>query len=220
VFIGHFGAGFAAKGAAKKISLGTLFLAAQFIDLLWPTLLLFGVETVKIDPGATAVTPLNFEHYPISHSLLFVFIWAVAFALVFFLIRKNARGALLLGALVVSHWVLDLVVHRPDLPLYPGSTVHVGWNLWSSLAGTLLVEGAIYGAGLYVYFRMTEAVDRQGSWGAWGLACVLAVVYLLNLFGPLPPNVASIAWAGHLQWLFIIWAYWADRHRRPIIINR
>jgi FtsH-binding integral membrane protein len=220
VFIGHFGAGFAAKGAAKKISLGTLFLAAQFIDLLWPTLLLLGVETVKIEPGATAVTPLNFEHYPISHSLLFVFIWAAAFAVVFFLVRKNTLGALLLGALVVSHWLLDLVVHRPDLPLYPGSAVLGGMDLWSSLTGTLLVEGAIYGAGLYVYFRTTESVDRQGSWGAWGLAAVLVIVYLLNLFGPLPPNVTSIAWAGHLQWLFIIWAYWADRHRRPTIINR
>jgi hypothetical protein len=217
MFIGHFGIGFGAKAAANKVSLGTLFLAAQFIDLLWPTLLLLGAEQVAIERGATSVTPLNFVSYPISHSLLFVFIWAGVVAVVFYFLRKNMRGALVLGALVVSHWVLDLIVHRPDLPLYPGSSILAGMNLWSSLAGTLAVECAIFGAGVWIYFTATEAVDRKGVWGLWTLVGLFMLIYITNVLGPPPPDTAMIAWAGQFQWLFVIWAYWVDNHRRPVI---
>lgn len=215
MFIGHFGVGFGAKAAAQKVSLGTLFIAAQFIDLLWPTLLLLGVETVAIEPRADSLTPLNFVHYPISHSLLFVCIWGAALGLVYYLIRKNTRGALVLGALVVSHWVLDLIVHRPDLPLYPGSTVMLGMDLWSSRAGTIAVECLIFAAGVFLYLRATRAEDKVGVWALWSLVALLAIFYFMNLFGPPPPDAGMIAWAGHLQWLFVIWAYWVDNHRRP-----
>src|SRR4051794_16038384 len=120
MFIGHFGLGFAAKRIAPRVSLGTAFLAAQFVDLLWPTFLLMGVESVRIAPGATAVTPLVFEHYPISHSLLAIIGWGVALGAAYALITKNTRGAFVVGALVASHWVLDVIVHVPDLPLMPG----------------------------------------------------------------------------------------------------
>src|SRR5438067_1007509 len=128
MFIGHFGVGFGAKAAAPRVSLGTFFLAAQFIDLLWPALLMLGIERVHINPSGQH-PPLDFVYYPYSHSLLMVCAWAALVAAVHFAIRRNAGGALVLASLVISHWVLDLVVHRPDLPLYPGSTQHVGLGL-------------------------------------------------------------------------------------------
>jgi membrane-bound metal-dependent hydrolase YbcI (DUF457 family) len=122
MFIGHFGVGFGAKKAAPGISLGMLFIAAQFIDLLWPTLLLLGIENVKIEPGITKATPLNFTDYPISHSLLFVIIWGLVVGGIYFLIRKKFKYTVILSLAVISHWFLDLLVHRPDLPLYPGDS--------------------------------------------------------------------------------------------------
>jgi hypothetical protein len=217
MFIGHFGVGFGAKKAAPRVSLGTLFMAAQFIDLLWPTLLLLNLEQVEIAPGNTAVTPLNFTHYPITHSLLMVCVWGALFGLVYWLVRKNGRGAVLLGLCVVSHWVLDLVVHRPDLPIYPGGSQHVGLGLWNSVIGTVIVEGIIYIVGIILYLRTTQAKNRAGSLGFWGLVIFLAIIHIANLTGPPPPSVQMIAWAGQLQWLFVLWAYWVDRNRTVTI---
>jgi hypothetical protein len=216
MFIGHFGVAFGAKRAAPRVSLGTLFLAAQFVDLLWPVLLLLGVERVRIAPGITRVTPLDFEHYPISHSLLAVLGWAVLVGGAHFLLRRERRAALIVAALVLSHWVLDLLMHRPDLPLAPGATVLVGFGAWNSLPLTLLIEVPLFLAGLWVYARATVAKDGQGKWALRGLVAFLLVVHLANLFGPPPPDVAAIAWAGQLQWLLVLWAYWVDRHRSTV----
>lgn len=213
MFIGHFGAGFAAKGVAPRVSLGTAFLAAQFIDLLWPTFLLLGWESVRIVPGATAVTPLVFEHYPLSHSLLAVLLWAPALAGGYALLRKDARSALVLGALVVSHWLLDAIVHVPDLPLAPGSSSVVGLGLWQSKAATLAVEVPLFAFGLWLYARSTRARDAMGRWGLIGLVALLAVIHAGNLFGPPPPDVRSIAWVGQAQWLLVAMGYWVDKHR-------
>ncbi|MFZ2540621.1 MAG: hypothetical protein WAW75_02480 [Gallionella sp.] len=213
MFIGHFGVGFGAKAVAGKTSLGTLLLAAQFIDLLWPTLLLLGIEQVRIVPGATTVTPLLFEHYPVSHSLLAVLGWAIALGTVHFLLRRDRNVALVLGLLVVSHWLLDLIVHQPDLPLYPGSSDKLGLNLWSSLPATLAVEIPLFAIGVWLYARATTPKDPAGKWGWWGLVAFLSLIYAGNLFGPPPPSVVAIAWAGQLQWLLVIWGYWLDRHR-------
>jgi uncharacterized membrane protein YhaH (DUF805 family) len=214
MFVGHFGVGFAGKAAAPRASLGTLFLAAQFIDLLWPTLLLAGLERVEIRPGITRVTPLDFVSYPISHGLLAVVTWGVLFAAVYQVARRYAAGAVTMFAAVVSHWLLDLLTHRPDLPLWPGSDARVGLGLWNSLPATLAVELAIFGGGLALYLRRTKAVDRAGSLALWGLVAFLLVLYAGNLFGSAPPGVEAIAWAGHAQWLLVAWAYWIDRHRR------
>ena len=213
MFIGHFGVGFGAKAVAGKVSLGTLLLAAQFIDLLWPTLLLLGVEQVRIVPGATTVTPLLFEHYPVSHSLLAVLGWAIALGTVHFLLRRDRKVALVLGLLVISHWLLDVIVHQPDLPLYPGSQAMMGLNLWSSLPATLAVEVPLFAIGVWLYARATTPKDSAGKWGLWALVVFLALVYAGNLFGPPPPGVVAIAWIGQLQWLLVIWGYWLDRHR-------
>jgi hypothetical protein len=213
MFIGHFGVAFAAKRLAPRVSLGTAFLAAQFVDLLWPTFLLLGVESVRIAPGATAVTPLIFDHYPVSHSLVAVIGWGLALGAIHALTRRNLRGALIVGALVVSHWALDAVVHVPDLPLAPGLDTLVGLGLWQSKAATLAVEIPIFAAGLWLYARSTRAKDKTGNYGLIGLAAFLVLVHLGNLAGPPPPDVTAIAWIGQAQWLLVAWAYWVDAHR-------
>jgi hypothetical protein len=214
MFLGHFGVGFGAKAAAPKTSLGTLFLAAQFIDLLLPTLVLVGLESVAIAPGITRVTPLDFTHYPISHSLLAVLIWGVGFGAVYYLLRRYPRGAWVCGLAVVSHWLLDLVVHRPDLQLAPGLPVLVGLGLWNSLPITLIVELGIFVIGVGLYVRTTAAIDRVGSIALWSLVGFLLLVYFGGVFGEPPPNAAAFAWVGQAQWLLVVWGYWIDRHRR------
>ena len=213
MFIGHFGVGFGLKQAAPKVSLGTLFLAVQFVDLLWSTFLLLGIERVEIAPGITDVVPLSFIQHPISHSLLSVIVWSVCFAAVYWLIRKHAVGAWVCGAAVVSHWILDLIVHQPDLPLLPIGGPVVGFGLWNSLAGTVIVESLVFVAGVWLYCRRTTARDRMGSFALWGLIVFLVLIYLGNLFGPRPASVTTVAWAGQAQWMLILWAYWIDRHR-------
>lgn len=216
MFIGHFAVGLGAKSLTPKVSLGTLFLSVQLVDLMWPTLLLLGVEHVKIAPGITAVTPLDFVHYPVTHSLLMVLVWGGLFGLMYWFIKKDTRAAIILGSLVLSHWLLDLIVHRPDLPLYPGGDTRLGFGLWNSWAGTIIVESLLFVAGLYYYVKTTKAKDRTGTYAFWGLAAFMAVIYVANLMGPPPPNETAIAWAGHAQWLLVIWAYWLDRHREAV----
>ena len=213
MFVGHFGVGFGAKAAAPRASLGTLVLAAQFVDLLWPTLLLLGLERVEIRPGITRVTPLDFVSYPISHGLLAAAAWGLLFAGVYRLARKYVAGAVTMFAAVVSHWLLDLLTHRPDLPLWPGSDAKVGLGLWNSLGGTLAVELALFAAGVFLYVRTTKPLDRAGSLALWGLVAFLLLIYAGNLFGSAPPGVEAIAWAGQAQWLLVAWAYGVDRHR-------
>ena len=213
MFLGHFGIGFGAKRFAPRTSLGTLFLAAQFIDLLWPSLLLMNLERVAIVPGITTVTPLDFTHYPWSHSLLIVVVWGAAFGVVYYLVKRYRVGAWVCGLAVISHWLLDLVVHRPDLPLLPSGEYRAGFGLWSSLTATLVVELAVFAVGVVLYLRTTTAKDRIGSIGLWSLVGFLVLVYAGNLFGAPPPSVRAIAWLGQAQWLIIVWGYWIDRHR-------
>ena len=213
MFIGHFAAAFAAKRAAPRASLGALFAAAQLPDLLWPLFLLAGWERVRIAPGDTAFTPLAFEHYPWSHSLATVAGWAALFGGGYLLATRDRRGALVVAALVVSHWVLDAVTHRPDLPLTPGGASRVGLGLWNSVPTTIVVEALLFAAGLAVYARRTEARDRVGGAGLWALAGTLLLIYLGNVFGPPPPAVTPIAWAGLGIWLLVAWGEWVDRHR-------
>lgn len=213
MFIGHFGTGFAAKKIDKKPSLGTLLFAAQFLDLLWPVLVLLGIEQVKIEPGNTALTPLNFVSYPISHSLLGAFVWSMLFGLIYFLIRKNYKSSIVLSILVMSHWVLDLITHRPDLQLIPWSEVRVGFGLWNSPVVEIVIESLIFIIGAYFYVTSTQAKNKKGEFGMWGLLIFLAVIYLMNLVGSAPPSVNAIAFVGLFQWLLIAWGYWIDANR-------
>ncbi len=140
----------------------------------------------------------------------------IAVGVVYWMLRKDLNGAVLLGLLVLSHWMLDAIVHQPDLPLYPGNSPVVGLNLWSSLSATLVVETSIFIAGAWLYARSTKALDPTGKWGFRALVLSLAAIYAGNLFGPPPPSVPAIAWAGQLQWMFVLWGYWLDKHRRHI----
>jgi membrane-bound metal-dependent hydrolase YbcI (DUF457 family) len=216
MFIGHFGVGFAAKRVAPRMSLGTAFFAAQWLDLLWPTLLLLGIETVRIVPGATAVTPLIFEHYPVSHSLVAVIAWGLVLGAVYFIVKNEKRNALVVALLVISHWVLDAVVHIPDLPIAPGMDARVGLGLWQSKVATLAVEVPIFAVGAWMYATSTRATDKVGRYALIGLVVFLAVIHAGNLLGPPPPDVKSIAWLGQAQWLLVVWAYWVDAHRESI----
>ncbi|HEX6850684.1 MAG TPA: hypothetical protein VF139_04695 [Candidatus Polarisedimenticolaceae bacterium] len=214
MFLGHLGAALAAKRIAPETSLGTTFLAAQLADLAWPTLVLLGVETVKIAPGITAVTPLDFERYPYTHSLVAAVLWSSGFALLYSLVRRDRRkNAWILGALVFSHWILDWISHRPDLPLTLTGEARVGLGLWNSLAATLVVELAIFGGGVWLYARSTAPKDRVGRWSFVALIAFLLAIYAGNLFGPPPPSAAAIAWTGQAIWLLVAWGYWIDRHR-------
>ena len=213
VFIGHFALGLAAKRATPRVSLALLFAAAQLADILWPAFLATGLEEVRIDPGNTALTPLDFVSYPYSHSLLLLVVWG---ALLAFLSRPFARGPRVFGviaALVVSHWVLDVVTHRPDMPLYPGGA-KFGLGLWNSIPATVAIEVPLFAAGLWIYSRATHPRDRIGKWAFGSLIVTLLLIYLANIFSPPPPSVpalTAVAIAGAV--LFTVWGGWADRHR-------
>jgi len=213
VFLGHYAVALGAKRAAPSVSLGTLFAAAAFLDLLWPVLVLAGIERVAITPGATAFTPLDFQSYPISHSMATSVLWGLAFGAAYWAVRRNALAAAVLALLVFSHWPLDALVHRPDLPLVPGGSTRIGLGLWNSVAGTLAVELTVFAAGIAVYLGATRARDRVGSWGFAVFALFLLAIYAGVAFGPPPPTASAIAWSGMGQWLVILWAAWVDKHR-------
>ena len=214
MFIGHFAVALGSKKAAPKVSLGTLFLSVTFVDLLWPLFLILGIEHVRISPGNTAVTPLDFYDYPVSHSLLAVLGWSAAFGGIYYLLRNEKRGALILGFGVLSHWILDFFTHRPDLPLAPWSAMKAGLGLWYSVPFTVIVEVGMFILALYWYLRTTSAKDRTGLWSFWTWVVFVTAVYAANIFGPPPPSSEALGYGGLAGWLFLPWGYWIDRHRR------
>jgi len=213
MFLGHYAVGLAAKKVVPKVSLGTLFLAAQLVDLLWPLFLLLGLEHVRIDPGNTAVTPFDFYDYPITHSLIGAILWSVGLGLAYTFLKKDRRAAAVAGLVVFSHWILDLITHRPDLSLGMGGTTYFGLGLWNSIPATLVAECGLFAAGIIVYTRTTAAQDRIGSIGFWSMIGILSLIYVGNIAGPPPSSASIIAVAGNASWLFILWAYWVDKHR-------
>src|SRR4029079_4875358 len=172
--MGHFAVGFAAERAAPRASLGVLMAAPLFADLLWPIFLAAGIESVRIDPGNTAVTPLDLHDYPWSHSLATSLAWSAVFAAAFWAATRYARGAVVLAVGVFSHFVLDFVTHRPDLPLYPGSSTSVGLGLWNSRPGTLAAEVGLLVVGVAIYARSTRAINWRGAFALWSLVVFLA----------------------------------------------
>ena len=213
MFIGHFAVGLAAKRLAPDVSLGTLFVAAQLADLVWPTLVLAGIESFSIRPGITAVTPLDFTRYPYSHSLVGMALWGLGLGIVYFTIKRRALAALVLFMVVLTHWLLDFVSHRPDLPLTLTGAERFGLGLWHSRIATLAVEGLFFAACLWIYVRATRPADAAGRWWLVALVAFLVVVYLANIVGPPPPSVAAVAWSAQAIWLLVAWGYWIDRHR-------
>lgn len=213
MFLGHYGAALAAKKLTPYTSLGTLTVAVLWLDLLWPTLVLLGYERVRVDPGNTTVTPLAFEHYPWSHSLVMTLAWAALVAGLYAFFRRYPRGAWVVALALVSHWVLDFLVHRPDLPLWPPAGPLVGLGLWNSVPATLTLELLIFGIGLWVYTQNTEPTDAIGRHALTAFAVMLLLIYAVNLLAPPPPGPTAVAWGAQAQWLLVFWTMWIDRHR-------
>ena len=214
MFIGHFAVGFAAKKYAPKLSLGWLFMAVQFLDLLWPTLLLLNVEEVAINHNASQLTPLTFTHYPISHSLIMALLWAFLFGLIYWLSSKNFKYTVILFICVISHWFLDLVVHYPDLPLYPGNPPFVGFKLWSLPLIENILEALMFIVGVFVYLHVTAAKNKTGEVLVWILIVFLVASFFANIFGPAPTDVKTLAWAAEFMWIFVALAFLTDHNRR------
>lgn len=214
MFVGHYGVALAAKRLAPRASLGTLILAAQLADLIWPLFLLAGIERVSLVPNANPFLRLAFDWYPWTHSLVAGLLWAGVVGIAYMLRRGDRRAAIVVGALVLSHWVLDYVSHVPDLPIYPGGP-RFGLGLWRSFAATMIVEALIFGVGVVIYAMSTRAADRVGRFAFWGLIIFLAVIYFANAYSPPPPSVNAVAWASLAGWLFPVWGWWIARHRTP-----
>jgi len=213
MFVGHLAVALSAKKLEPRLPLSALVAAAFGLDLLWPLFLLVGLETVRIDPGNTAFTPLDFASYPWSHSLLMSIVWGAIAGHVARVMFKSTRVGLVIAAAVVSHWVLDYVVHRPDLPLWPGGP-RVGLGLWDSIGGTIEVEGLMLAAGVAIYLHVTRARDAVGKWAFWAFVVTLGATWLSGPFTPPPPSVAAvIAMALALIAIVPAWAVWIDRHR-------
>ena len=208
MFLGHVAVGLAGKRIAPSVSLATWLSSAQLLDLLWPIFLLAGLEHVRIAPGITPFTPLDFYDYPITHSLVGAVAWAALFAAGWFMARRNMRIALLLAAGVLSHWLLDFLTHRPDMPILPHGP-YVGLGLWNSIPATLAVELAMFAAGLWLYLAGGGNGRRRVSF--WLLIAFLVVAYFAAAFGPPPPDVRTLAVSALAIWLLIPWLWWADR---------
>jgi hypothetical protein len=174
---------------------------------------LLGLESFSIRPGITAVTPLDFTRYPYSHSLAGMASWGAALGLLYVIIKRNAFAATLLFAVVLSHWLLDFMTHRPDLPLTLTGAERYGLGLWHSRIATLIVEGTLFVACVWWYARTTRPLDRTGRWAFVALVAFLALIYCASIFGPPPPSVGAVVWSAQAIWLLVAWGYWIDRHR-------
>ena len=208
MFIGHYALALAAKKVDNLPSLAITFIAVQFLDLIWPIFVLLGIETFAIEVGNTALTPLNFISYPYSHSLLASIIWAVLFSMVYFLITKNRRGSFLIGILVFSHWILDFLTHRPDLPLSPFSDVKVGLGLWNMPVVGTIIEVGLFLTGVFLYFK--ETIPKRKI-AFLGLIIFFIGIHIMNIFGPPPPSVNAVAWSANAMWIFVLWAWWIEK---------
>ena len=216
MILGHYGLAFASKRIAPRASLGTLTFAAQWLDELWPLLLLAGVEHVQSAPGLMAANSLEFVYYPFSHSLLMAVVWAAVIGAIYFVARRDKKAALTVAALVVSHWLLDLPMHRPDLPLAPGSSTNLGLGAWNSVPLTIILELGLLSGGLASYLRQTRSRDRIGTWALWVGVVLLLAIFAAGFASPPPPDEKTIGLGALGLWLFVPLFAWADRHRRRV----
>ncbi len=217
--VGHIAVGLAAKRVTPRVSLGTLVLAALLPDLLWCLFLLVGIEHVEIRPGRGAANYLIASDIGFSHSLLMDAVWGALLACAYFFVRRYARGAWMLFAAVMSHWLLDFVAHRPDLEIVPGIHKYFGLGLWNSTGATVLVEGGVWIAALIIYARATRPTGRTGVYAFWIVAAFLTLAWYSNITGPPPPSPQAMAVSSLIYFACIVaWAYWMNR-LRPACYN-
>lgn len=215
MFLGHFAIGLAARPLAPRVPLPMLLLAPQVMDLAWPALVGLGVERARIEPGHLAASPLVLEHMPYSHSLVAALGWALVTALAYGLVARDRRGALVVAALVLSHWLLDWIAHEPDMPLVPGGDRY-GLGLWRSLPATLITELAMFAVGAWLYTRATVASGPVGRLGWPGLAGLLVLGFLAALFGEPPPSIRALLIIAAVIIVVVVGAAIAvDRQRPP-----
>ncbi len=211
MFVGHIALSLAAKKASPTTSLVWFVVAANFVDLIWPIFLLLGVESVRIDPGNTAFTPLDFASYPWTHSLLMGIVWG---ALLGGLARwrgVSGGAAKLIGALVVSHWVLDFITHRPDLPLWPGAMAKHGLGLWNSISTTFVLEGALWVAAIVLFLRARKLRGVHGRIAFWSFILLNTLLWVTGPSAPPPPDSTALAWFALIGWIIVPWAWWIER---------
>jgi hypothetical protein len=205
MFAGHYGVSFSAKRVEQSIPLWVLFLAVQFLDVLWAPFILLGIEKVRIVPGFTASNPLDLYYMPYTHSLVAALLWSCAGGVVYqFVARPSRRQAsLVIGLAVFSHWVLDFIVHRPDLPLY-GNSAKVGLGLWNAPALAFGLEAALLFGGMWLYLRGRLA----RSLGTLVFGVLMLGIQAYIFFGPPPTSdraAASTALIAYAVFAIVIW---------------
>jgi hypothetical protein len=214
MFIGHYAVGLASKKLAPRASLGALIAAPILLDLLWPIFLLLGWEHVSVEPNTNPFLRLAFDSYPISHGLVAVVGWATLFAGLYYGFTRYASGAIVIWIGVISHWVMDYIVHRPDLPLYAGGNRLVGLGLWNHRWWAIAVEAVLFAAGIWLYQQQTKPKDKIGMYAFWGFVIFLLLAYAGVVFGPPPPaSVRKLAITALCSAVLIPWAWWFDSHR-------
>ena len=213
MLVGHLSVALVAKRIEPKISLGTWILAALLSDLIFFPLLIAGIEHIDVVPGANANRAVG-RDIVYSHGLLMNVIWAALFAVIYSLRRRYPRGAVLLFAVVLSHWVLDLISHRPDMPLALGTTEVFGLGLWNSRPATLIVEGGFWLLAVILYARATHPIKRTGTYVFWIGVALLTLVWHGNIGGGIDPNPVRAGIGGLIAFgLMVAWAYWINRLR-------
>lgn len=211
MFVGHLAVSFAGKRAHPGTSLVWFVAAANFVDLIWPVFLLLGLETVRIDPGNTAFTPLDFVSYPWTHSLLMTVVWGAALGAFARWRGVSPRASLWVGAVVVSHWVLDFVTHRPDLLLVPWGGPRVGLGLWHSVPGTFAVESVLWLAGIAAWLSVRRPARIWGQLAFWSFVIVSTLLWASGPFGAPPPDEHALAMFAMLGWIILPWTWWVER---------
>jgi hypothetical protein len=220
MFVGHFAVGFLAKRAEPRLSLGTCVLAAVLADILWPIFMIVGLEQVQFKPGKGAANYLLAFNIGLSHSLLMDLLWGALFATTYFLSKRNGRGALILFAAVVSHWFLDGIAHRPDMPLAPWTHRRFGLGLWASIPATIVVEGGLWLVGIILYLLITRAKNWAGVYGFWIAITLFTLFWYQNVAGPPPanPRVAPVSSLIFFS-LTVLWAYWMNWLRPAAVFS-
>jgi len=216
MFVGHYAASLALKKCEKRASLGVLFLAVQFVDILFFPLVLLGIERMNIVENFTQSTHFELVYMPFTHSLLASVLWAVAaYAMFRWLIVKRQSVALVVALAVFSHWLFDLVVHTPDLPLWRDASLKLGFGLWNSAVATYALEAIILLAALWMYLKSTSATTKAGKNGMIVFVIILLLVNVVNIFGPFQGDskmaLAMSALASYF--LFAAAAFWLDTKR-------
>lgn len=219
MFIGHYGIALVLKKAYNGLSIGWLFIAVQLVDIVWTILVLLGVEKVAIVPGITKVNPLDFYYYPYTHSLIAFFFWSfLVFIICYFIKNKSGlsrfKFGLILAFVVFSHFLLDVITHRPDIPLAGEESVKIGFGLWNHVAFSYILEAVIFIVGFWLYFKsgLLKTTKRKAAFLIFAVS--LLVLNLINLLGSPPSDTNIVALSGLSLYIVIaLFGFWIDKQK-------